>query len=259
MKKNVKNQLSVFVEFIPNCDQKKLSSFKFLNDINRDVKEPHVKKIAESFEEFGTASVVLTVVRTKSIKGKVEEYVADGQHRLLAAQRLNCPIHVIIVELTNDTKLNLTTYISTLNNTSSGWSPNTYLNSFLHNDLREYTIINELKSTTGLTMTDLMFIFLGSNNKKLFASGKMKFVNEADSMELLKAVMSVKTVIPNKAFVRRSLYKIMRLCKDYKRMAKAILVTAEALKTAHTSFSENEAEFFNHLVKIYKAEFNVKN
>jgi tellurite resistance protein len=86
----------------------------------------------------------------------------------------------------------------------------------------------------------------------------MKFVNEADSMELLDAVMSIKNVIPNKAFVRRSLYKIMRLCKDYKRMAKAVIKTAEALKTAHTKFSENEREFYEHLVKIYKAEFSVK-
>jgi len=107
-------------------------------------------------------------------------------------------------------------------------------------------------------MTDLLFIFIGSNNRKVFTSGEMTFVNEADSMELLDAVMLVKNAIPDKAFVRRSLYKIMRLCKDYNRMSEAILKTSEALKIAHMKFSENEGEFYDHLVKIYKAEFSVK-
>lgn len=253
MKKNL--PLSVFIEFIANCVD--FSRFKFI-DANRTTNEPHVNEIMESLIEFGSASITLTVVKTKCITGAVEYYVADGQHRLLAAQRLGVPIHVLIVELTVDTKLNLTKYIAALNNTSRGWSPKMYLNSFTQNDIREYKILSDLKVKTGLTMTDLLHIFLGSNNRKEFTSGQMTFVNEKDSLELLDAVMMVKNVIPNKAFVRRSLYKIMRLSKDYKRMSKAILKTAEALKTAHTKFSENEREFYDHLVKIYKAEFSVK-
>lgn len=248
--------LSVFIEFIPNCTD--FSKFKFLNKENRDTKEPHVNNIANSLLQFGSASVVIIVVRTKAFRGSFEYYVADGQHRIIAAQRLNIPVNVLIVELAVDTKLNITKYIAALNNTATGWTPSNYLNSFKENGVREYTIMDELKMKTGLTMTDLLYIFLGSNNRKEFSSGEMKFVNEADSMELLDAVMMVKNVIPNKAFVRRSLYKIMRLCKDYKRMAKAILKTSEALKTAHTKFSENEREFYDHLVKIYKAEFSVK-
>ena len=248
--------LSVFIEFIANCTD--FSRFKFIKGANRRTNESHVSEIADSILEFGAGSVVITVVKTKSINGKVEYYVADGQHRLLAAQRLNVPIHILIVELAVDTKLNLTKYIATLNNTASGWSPKIYLNSFKENGIREYKIISELKTKTGLTMTDLLFIFVGTNNRKTFKSGEMKFINEEDSMELLDSVMLVKNAIPNKAFVRRSLYKIMRLCKDYKRMAKAILKTSEALKTAHAKFSENEAEFYDHLVKIYKAEFAVK-
>jgi hypothetical protein len=253
MKKNL--PLSVFIEFITNCVDFK--RFKFI-DANRTINDTHVNQIAESILEFGSGSIVITVIRTKCMTGTSEYYVADGQHRLLAAQRLGIPVHVIVVELTVDTKLNLTKYIATLNNTSTGWSPKMYLNSFKANDIREYKILSDLKVKSGLTMTDLLHIFLGSNNRKEFKSGQMVFVNEKDSMELLDAVMMVKNVIPNKAFVRRSLYKIMRLSKDYKKMAKAILKTAEALKTAHTKFSENERDFYEHLVKIYKSEFSVK-
>ena len=248
--------LSVFIEFIPNCTE--LTKYKFLKGINRETKDPRVSIIVDSFKKFGTGSAVVTVIKTTAINGKVEYYVADGQHRLLAAQRLKLPINILIVELTLDTKLNLTKYISVLNNTSTGWSATTYLDSFKENGIREYTMLNELKTKTGLTMTDLLFIFIGSNNRKAFTSGEMKFINENDSLELLDSVMMIKNAIPDKAFVRRSLYKIMRLCKDYKRMAKAILKTAEALKTAHSKFSENENEFYEHLVKIYKSEFSVK-
>jgi hypothetical protein len=249
--------LSTLIEFIPNCTE--FSKFQFLDGgINRDVRDPNVVKIIKSYKLFGTGSAVVTVIKTKSINGTVEYYIVDGQHRLVAAQRLKLSINIMIVELAIDTKLNVTKYIATLNNTSTGWSASTYLDSFKENGIREYTILNELKNKTGLTMTDLLFIFIGSNNRKSFTSGDMKFINEADSMELLDSVMLVKNAIPDKAFVRRSLYKIMRLCKDYKRMAKAILKTAEALKTAHSKFSENESEFYDHLVKIYKSEFSVK-
>ena len=248
--------LSVFVEFIHNCTD--LSKYKMIKGANRKTREPHVNKLVESFKKFGSGSVVITVVRTKSISGKFEYYIADGQHRFVAAQRLELPINILVVELLSDTKLNLTKYIATLNNTSAGWSPKIYMDSYHSNGIREYSIMSELKTKTGLTMTDLLFIFIGSNNRKTFTSGEMTFVNEADSMELLEAVMLVKNDIPDKAFVRRSLYKIMRLCKDYKRMAEAILRTSEALKIAHLKFSENESEFYDHLVKIYKGEFGVK-
>jgi hypothetical protein len=253
--KKKKNE-SVLVKFIENCTD--FSNFKFLKGTNRNVSESHVNELVESFLKFGSASATVIVVKTKSINGIEEYYYADGQHTVLAVQRLGIGVDVKIVELVNDTKLNITKYIAILNNTSLSWSSKIYLNSFMDNNIREYTIMNELRAKTGLTMTDLLFIFVGTNSRKDFTNGEMVFVNEADSMELLDAVMSVKNLIPNKAFVRRSLYKIMRVCKDYKRMAKAITKTAEALKTAHTKFSESETEFYDHLVKIYKSEFNIK-
>ncbi len=254
--KKIKMPMSVQIEVINDCTE--FSRFKFLNGINRDTKTSKVNKIVASFKEFGTAGATVTVVRTKAFNGIYEYYIADGQHRLLAAKRLGLPITIIIIELTNDSKLNVTKYIAVLNNTSTGWDAKTYNTSFKENGIREYTILEELRISTGLTMSDLLTIFVGSNNRRTFSSGDLKFINEDDSMKLLDAVMMVKHLIPNKAYVRRSLYKIMRLCNDYKKMAKAIVKTADALKTAHMKFSENEGEFYDHLVKIYKTEFKVK-
>ncbi len=68
----------------------------------------------------------------------------------------------------------------------------------------------------------------------------------------------VKNIIPNKAFVRRSLYKIMRLSKDYNKLAKAIVKVSKAMETSLQKFSCDETEFHNHLTNIYRKEFNIK-
>jgi hypothetical protein len=75
---------------------------------------------------------------------------------------------------------------------------------------------------------------------------------------MLDAVSLIKNEIPNKAFARRSLYKVLRLSKDYDKMAKAILKASKYLKRANTKFSENEQDFYTHLMEIYRVEFKIK-
>ena len=152
-------------------------------------------------------------------------------------------------------------YIATLNNNAKAWSTNVFLEAFADNGIVEYKKFKAIMGDTGLTITDLLTIYCGSGSgvaNTKFKDGELVFVNEADSDKLLKAVKKVKGHIPNKAYVRRSLYKVMRIAKDYDKLAKAIVRTAKALETACAKFSENEAEFYDHLVDIYKAEFKIK-
>jgi len=131
------------------------------------------------------------------------------------------------------------------------------LSAFSNNGIREYKKLAEVKKEHGFTITDLLYIYLGngsSKENKMFKGGNLTFIDEADSDKLLKAVVKVKNHIPNKAFVRRSLYKMMRMAKDYNKFADAIIKTATALEIACSSFSENETEFYEHLVRIYQQE-----
>lgn len=237
------------------------TSYKTLKDKNREPKESHIVALMKSFIECGTACATVIVIRTKAFSGIVEEYIIDGQHTIVACNRLGLSYTVIIVELENDIPLNVTKYIATLNNNAKAWSTNNFLASFAANGIREYKTLEVVLRTSGLTITDLLYIFLGGGGKKendLFKSGNLSFINEDDSINLLNAIQLVKPYIPNKAYVRRSLYKIMRLANDYNKLAKAIVKTAKIMETKNDKFSENELEFHTHITRIYQKEFKVK-
>lgn len=231
-------------------------NYKRIEPNNRPIDEAHVKELYNSFLMFGTAGATMIVLQTRAVTGKLERYVADGQHSGIAAERAKMPLTVVVVELLEDTLFNVTQYIAMLNNTSKGWSTKNYINAFVNNEITEYKIFAEKMKNDGLTITDMQHIFMV--RPKDFKSGEMKFPDLKDSLDLLEAYRSIKEYMPKKAFTRRSLYKVMRLAKDYKRMAKAIAKAAHGLKSAEVGFSENEHEFYAHLVKIYQREFNIK-
>lgn len=231
------------------------------NLLNRPKTETHIKVLVNSFMDFGTAGAIIRVLKTRAITGKTEFFTVDGQHTIVAAKRLNLPITIMVIELLEDTTLNVTKYVAALNNSSKAWSTKNFLQSFAANEISEYKVFKNVMESEGLKLTDLLHIFLGgagATENKLYKSGEMKFLNIKDSEELLFAVIKIKVVIPNKAYIRRASYKILRLSKDYNRMANAILKAAKHLKEANSKFSENEIDFYTHLTEIYKSEFKIK-
>lgn len=259
MKKATHNFGNTFLieSFISNGNDK----FTILEGENRVIDESHVKRLMESFVESGTASLKVTVLETDCFNGTKKRYLIDGQHSVIACQRLGLSFGVNVVGMKNDTPLGVTKYIATLNNYSKAWSNENFLTSFAKNGIKEYKILAEIQKNTGLKITDLLHIFLGGagvKENKMFKSGLLSFVNKEDSIELLNAVAMVKPHIPNKAFIRRSLYKIMRLSRDYNKMAKAIVKTSKYLSMGNNKWSENESEFYDQLVTVYQDTFKVK-
>jgi hypothetical protein len=249
--------LKIYQEMKP---KEYLKYSKLPNNHNRGVDEAQVKVLMESFSKYGTAGTKVIIIRTM-VFGKVnEEYIADGQHSIIAASRLDLPLNILIVDLTEDTLMNVLRYVTSLNNTAKAWSNNNYIRTFYH--IPEYQIFDKEIKAKGLTTTDLLYIFMGGASKehevKAFKSGDLKFFDVDDSYEMLDAVVLVKNDIPNKAPVRRSLYKVLRLSKDYRKMAKAILKASKYLTKANAKFSENETDFLAHLIDIYRAEFKIK-
>jgi len=243
------------VDYIP-CTNNDYLTNNFgiqLISVNRKIEEDQVKTLMTSFKRFGVARAIITVVRSRAFTGTYEYYIADGQHSLIACKRLDLPFNVIIIELENDTRLEVTQYIATLNNSNKAWSTKNYLKAYCDNGIFEYVKALKVINETGLTVTDFEFIYLGSGGTKehqSFKNGLMKFPNEADSDKLLEAVMMVKPHVPNKAFARRSLYKVMRMTDDYNKFAKVIVRASIALAENEAKFSENEEEFLNHLIKL---------
>jgi len=233
--------------------------FKTLNE-NRPLDEGHIKKLQTSFQTFGTSLCRMIVVKTKSLssEGKFEYYCIDGNHTRNALHRMNLPIQIIIVELTEDTRLNLVQTMAVLNNSNKAWSPDNYLNSYAKLDIYEYKKMRTIKLETGLTISDIQRIFLGRGKEQDFKQGLSVFTDEKNSQRLLDATMKIKLYVPNKAFTRRAFYKLCENTCDYDKFADAIIRTSKNLKKGYSSFSENESAFELELLIIYKNTFKQK-
>ncbi len=223
--------------------------YKILESVNRPVSKAHVARLAASLFQYGTAGATVTVVRTKAWnKYKWEEYTADGQHRMPAAQMVNLPLTVIVVQLVEDTTLNVTNYIAALNNSKKAWSNKNYTTAYANIGIPEYKVFDQMEKQHGLTATDLQYIYLGGANApevKDYKTGVMKFSDKKKSEEMLCAVIQCMKRIPSKAYIRRPLYRLMHETEDYK-------FIAQAITHCKVKFSENEAEFADQIRKIYE-------
>ena len=243
---------TICVEFKPSTMEYK--EFGILPVSNRKIRASHVKTLEESFKRFGTGGAVIIVLKTK-IYGKIQYLIADGQHKTAAATNLNLPLNVLVIALKEDTELNVTKYVAELNNTAKRWNTNDYLEIFTKNNLPDYAFLLEKKKQTGLTITDLGYIYLGDGTQlKRFKSGEIQIMDIEDSDKLLDAVLKIKSVVPDKSFVRRTLYRTFRLAKDYDKLAEAIKNAANT-ELSGGGFSENEVEFGKEMTKIYNKAF----
>jgi hypothetical protein len=246
-----KNRKAVLIEEIKGATN--YGDYKIIVG-NRPIDQSTVRDLIESFETFGSASVSLTILETKVITGKKERFIADGNHRIFALRHLNLPFDAKVVRLEVDTYDNIIRYVSTLNNSQKRWSTINYLDAFQFID--EYQQLLQLKKESNITITDLMFIFIGDGSRKAlskFKKGDVTFPDFDKSFSLYKEVIELKPLLPNKAFSRRALYRIMNIASDYKRMSDAIKKASEN----YTIFSENETQLGLQLEKIYQREFKV--
>lgn len=223
---------------------------------NRPKDINHIKELKDSFLQFGTGGSMVRILKSKAF-GKIQYFVVDGQHTIDALKNAKMGGNVIIMQLEEDTILNVTLFISKLNNTNKGWTTDNYVDGFSIPQLKmkEYQLFKELKKETKLTITDLLYIYTGSGVMKDYKSGNLSFKNQKDSDVLLKCVIKLKPHLPNKAYVRRSLYKMMAIVGDYKKMTDAIITHAKTLKEVGREFKENEADFFIELEAIRRKAF----
>jgi len=258
-KMTASEKLSLELNSIPNkFATRLLSSFtnkktfnKFVTPtVQRNLIQHNVCKLMRSFKMFGTGGSNITIVKTSAFGVKDELITADGQHSIEAAKLVGVGLNGRIVELVDDTKENVLRYIATLNNCRVGWSNKTYLNGNIALGKAEYVMFDMLMTKHKLTITDLLHIFLGgSSNKeaKIYKDGEMEFINEKEALRLLKAVVKVKDALPDKAYARRSLYRVMRMTNNYNKFAEKII-------NADVTFTENETALYLQLIKIHKSD-----
>lgn len=239
-------------------DTMKYQNYSTIEGSNRVLDKAHVQVLINSFLQHGACSTTIIVIETSAF-GKLKRYIADGNHRCHAASPLNLPLDIKVVKLLDDSVENVKKFTASLNNNVKDWTNAIYLDVFANGTKKEYNIFKEKMATTGLTITDLLYIYTGSGNTKKFQSGELEFINEQESDKLLKTILDVKSYVPNKSFVRRGLYFIMKQTQgNYAKMGNAIIRIAKEKASSGLAFSSDEKSFKNELIQIYQKEFGVK-
>jgi len=219
------------------------SIFKLLQ-FNRKVDKAHVKKLVESMKKNGFKGVI-QIIKTKFIDGVMRYYVVDGQHRLAAAQQLGIPIRFELTEL--NTKMETAQFIAELNTSAKSWGTSNFLQVWSDMAIEEYVKLIQIQKETGFQITPLLEAYLGTSDQTDYRKGTMKFPNEENSDKIVSQMVDLNKFLPNKAFCRRAVVRVMRNPKyDHKKMKKAVSNFFDLVG----GFSENERELKSQLDKL---------
>lgn len=138
---------------------KKLSFLPFNRDFT--LRESLVK----SMQERGFITHVYCCY-SKAITGTRELYVLDGQHRALAAQYLNIPFHVAILEIEPETTEELVHLVAVYNNTSVSWQLETYCKAYAILGKVDYLELLRISKENGQTISTTAYLLSGVFNAK---------------------------------------------------------------------------------------------
>ena len=224
-------------------------NYTMLEEVSRKVDDAHVKSIMEGMAMFGAEATCLIIVQTRAF-GELQRILADGNHRATSAKLLNLPLDFKVVELADDTQESVKRYIACLNNSVKRWTNPVYLQVFAAGGIREYVKFKEIMEETGLTITDLLFIYCGSGGTKNFQLGKLTFKDEKESDKLLDQVKRMLNVLPKHSFTRRGIWKVMKQAENKRKLATAIIKFS---RDAKNEFSPDEKTFKSQLVEIYES------
>lgn len=185
------------------------SIFKFRPDNREKIHPNHIDKLARSIEKNNLLKLCPILVNK-------DMEVIDGQHRLLAAKKLNIPIWYRIEEtLTQNDLIHL--------NLSRAWSVDDYVNFYCKQGKEEYIKLKGFKDTSGLSYTCLVSTIKfkpSAEERERFRTGKFVFTNSVaeDILSKYKDIMSfLQTNKPSKdAWIRSKKVQlsILRLIKS---------------------------------------------
>ena len=211
---------------------------------NRPIDKTHVKTLVESMRLHGFKGVI-QVIKTKFIDGVERYYVVDGQHRIAAAKQLGLGVRFELTEL--NTRQETAEFIAQLNTSAKSWGTANFLAVWSALDVPEYVKLNKIQKDTGFQITPLLEAYLYTSCQVSYRKGVMKFANESESDKIVSQMTDLNQYLPNKAFCRRAIVRVMRNPKyNHKKMLGAIKQYIQLVG----SFTENERGLKAELDKL---------
>jgi hypothetical protein len=221
------------------------SLFKLL-PFNREVDNPHVKQLVNSMRIHGFKGVA-QIIKTSIIDGTEQYYIVDGQHRIAAANQLGLPFYFELTVL--NTKKETAEFIAELNTSAKSWGTANFLSVWSSLQIEEYVKLARVQKETGFQITPLLEAYLFTSNQADYRKGRMVFSNEEQSDKIVEQMIELNQYLPNKAFCRRAIVRVMRNPKyNQKKMLPAIKQYVNLVG----AFTENERSLKAELEKLVK-------
>jgi hypothetical protein len=180
---------------------KNYSMFKFRND-NRDVNEPHVRKLTKNMKENGWMKGSIVVVNEKN-------EIIDGQHRIKAAITAGVPVEYIVSRGSGIRE------IIGNNVLTNQWNIKTYLDHHVKQGNTNYQVLKDFMVKYPMfKFTELtMFLNNGLNNasRGVFESGDWKIKNVKTAELWVERILQLKPYFEqyNRSIFVRAVVKIM--------------------------------------------------
>jgi len=163
---------------------KDYSVFKHLKG-NRDISEPHVLDVIEKIKQAGGQMMPVIVNELMEI--------IDGQHRVIALQRLKMPVYYVIRHGWGLEEAQI------LNSTSKQWNDPAYLKSYVQLESPEYLKYYEFKKKFGFGHSVNLALLSGhytteggTKHNKEFREGKFTVKKWNEAVEIAERVTSLK-------------------------------------------------------------------
>lgn len=170
------------------------SIFHKLNG-NRKINKNTIRQVRECMKEFGNLPCLPLVYRDRN--GTL--YVADGQHRIDAAQELNEWVYFIIIdenifkERPDDENKALLRLCQEINNCSHNWSIDDYVDSYVDNGNKDYMKIKNWKTKYPFITYSMLQAMLGSKCTTAGSHGGRAFKD----VNLRKGILDISEPLEN--------------------------------------------------------------
>lgn len=173
------------------------TNYNLLNllDFNRYSKPR--KDIEESLRKNGFTDEI-KVVKTKSVTGKYELFILDGQNRFKTAMQMNIPFDYIIERETNDIN-EISSMVITYNSTQKPWLLRDYINLYKHFGNHNYVKLIEVMVAYNCSSTTAASLLAGyssrnENVSKNLKHGTFEIKSYDKTIEILNEIREIKQI-----------------------------------------------------------------
>lgn len=116
-------------------------------------------------------TVPVILIETDLISGKMETFVADGQHRFITARFLSIPIVAELLPLKFKEVSEIVSFVASLNSTHKSWEVQDYVDAYAYLGYKEYVTLNKVTKASPYSVSTISSLLNGYRSRGTTAEG----------------------------------------------------------------------------------------